>query len=303
MPVPRLKRLRRRLRALALEALIGVLRFLPLGLALPLGRGLGRLAFHLARGERRRAEENLRIAFPDGDDAFVEDTVRRMFIGFGEHLMELVCVRKVERRAGWVRFEAEDRAILDTALGRGRGVVVLTGHIGNWELGARTLAQAGYEVVAVARESHDPGLQRIIEGFRAEGGVHTVLRGQPGAAMKMLRQFRRGGSLFMLVDQDTDVASVFAPFFGRPAKTARAPADLCRRTGADLVAYFMHREGPGRGHQLVFRRIEVADTGDADADCLATTTAVNAAYEAWIRAHPADWAWFHRRWRSKPPSR
>jgi KDO2-lipid IV(A) lauroyltransferase len=302
VPVPRLKRLRRRLRAALLRAVFAVLGLLPLRPALALGRFLGWLAFHLVRGERRRAEANLRLAYPGADDAFVTGTVRQMFVNLGEHAMETVCIRRVDRRLpGWVRFEAADRAILDRALAAGKGAIVLSGHVGNWELAARFLAREGYEVVAIGRESHDPGLQRLIDDLRASGGVRILHRGHRLTPVKMLRQFQKGGSLFLLVDQDTDVPSVFVPFFGMPAKTPRAPADLCRRTGAALVAGFLHRDGPGKGHRLVFHELEVAHTDDAEADALATTTRINEVYEEEIRGAPAEWVWFHPRWRSKPP--
>ncbi len=304
MPVPRRKRLRRQLRAAVLRALLAVFGRLPLRPALALGRGLGWLAFHLVGGERRRAEANLRLAFPDADDRFVRDTVRQMFVNLGEHALENICIRGVDRRLpGWVRFEDQDRAILERALATGAGAVVLSGHIGNWELAARFLAHEGYRVVAVGRESHDPGLQRLMDDLRGSGGVTVLPRGARSTPVKMLRQLQRGDALFLLVDQDTDVPSVFVPFFGRPAKTPRAPADLCvRRAGSHLVAGLLHRDGPGQGHQLVFHEIEVARTGDPEADAVTTTARINEMYEAEIRAAPAQWVWFHPRWRSRPPA-
>ncbi len=295
---PLRKRLKRWLRAKLLSALLQVLRWLPLGWARALGRAAGGLAYHLARGTRRLGERHLSVAFPEADAAFVRRTLRACFRGLGENLMENVVAHRLDGRlAEYVAIEGE--ACLEAALAEGRGVIVVTAHLGNWELAARALVARGREVVAIARRFHDPGLGRLVERHRAEGGVKTLLRGERSTPFRMVRHLKRGGALFMLVDQDTDVPSLFAPFFGRLAKTPRAPADLSLRLGAPVVAGFIERrEG---GHRLRFERIEAPRSGDAERDAVKLTEAINRAIEAEIRRRPADWVWFHRRWRTPPP--
>jgi Kdo2-lipid IVA lauroyltransferase/acyltransferase len=295
-------RVRRRLRALLLHALVFALGLLPLGLARRLGRGLGRLAHALAAKQRTLAHEHLRLAFPDRDEDFVRATALECFAGLGENVLELCVARRRPSLAeGLVRMEPEDMAALDEALAEGKGCLVVSGHIGSWELAARALAGRGYEVVAVARRFHDPGLGALIEGFRARGGVVTLPRGAPGTVRRLLSQIRKGGAIFVLVDQDTRVPSVFVPFFGRTAKTPRGPAELALRTGGAVVAAFVHREGEGAGHRMRTERIAPPPpSGDRAADALELTALMTRRLEHEIREHPADWVWFHERWRSRP---
>lgn len=290
------------MRAALLRGLLAVLAFLPVRVALALGRGFGRLAHAVAGKERGIARDQLRAAFPDWDEAEVRRVARQTFVNLGEHLMEDVVVRRLDRRLEtWVRLEPEGRAAYDAALAEGRGVLVVTGHVGNWELAARGLVRHGYAVTAAAKRSHDPGLGDLVEELRASGGVVTLYRGDRASELKMLRTLKGGGSLFLLMDVDTDVASVFAPFFGRPAKTPRAAAELALRLGAALFTGFIRREGPGRGHVLTLERLEVQGTGDREADVLRIAAAMNARIEAHVRQWPANWTWFHRRWKSAPP--
>jgi Kdo2-lipid IVA lauroyltransferase/acyltransferase len=289
-------------RGYLLRAVVAVLGLLPLGAARRLGRFLGRMGHALARRERARAQAHLRLAFPDAEAAFIEDTVRAAFQNLGEHALELCVVHRLDRdMERHVTLESSGRACLDAALAEGKGCLILTGHIGSWELAARALVAFGYEVVAVARRFNDAGLAFLVDRLRESGGVVALQRGAPGTIRRMLGQFKKGGALFMLVDQDTDVPSVFAPFFGRLAKTPRAPADLALRTGAPILMGFIHRDGPGGTHRIRMERLEApSPTGNREADVLATTAAINAHLEAEIRAHPADWVWFHERWRSQP---
>ena len=114
--------------------------------------------------------------------------------------------------------------VLDEALEGGRGVIFVTGHVGNWELMAAALASLGYPIHTVAKRSYDPRFTEMIEQTRADFGVRAIYRGDAGAAAAMIRVLRKNGVLGFLIDQDTDVPSVYAPFFGRAAKTPSGPA-------------------------------------------------------------------------------
>ncbi len=268
-----------------------------------LGRALGRVAHLVAARERRRAEEHFRVAFPDAGDDEVKGTIRDCFVNLGEHALELCVARKLDRDMDrHVSIDPDDVAPLDEALSEGKGCIVITGHIGSWELAARSMVAKGYEVVAVARHFTDRGLGDMVDRLRESGGVVALPRGAPGTVKKLLRQIRGGGALFMLIDQDTKVPSVFVPFFGRPAKTPRGPAELALRMDAPVVFGFIHRTRPGGPHRLRMERLRAPEpTGNGERDVEALTAAFNEHLEAEIRDYPADWVWFHKRWRSKPP--
>jgi KDO2-lipid IV(A) lauroyltransferase len=188
---------------------------------------------------------------------------------------------------------------LEAALARGKGVVFISGHVGNWELLARRVARAGFPSQSIAKETTDPRLTALVERFRAQGGVRSIWRGQEGAARAMLRALKAGEILGLLIDQDTRVQSLFVPFFGELAATPRAAADLALRTGAAVVVGFCQREG--EGYRLWMEEVPYTAGDDREADALALTTALSQRIEAAIRRAPEQWVWMHQRWKTRPP--
>ncbi len=299
--VPWPKRARRTLRYLAIRAALFLVRVLPLGVARALGRLGGALAARLLGRDRRLALAHLDQALPELGRARHEAIVREMFRGFGEMAAELALVHRLDRDLlSYVEVPPEDEQRLRDAVAGGRGAIVVTGHIGSWELLFRRFVRAGFPAYAVGKESHDPRLTALVDRLRGEG--RTIWRGQEGAAKQLLKVLRGSGVLAMLIDQDTKVQGVFVPFFGEPAHTPRAAADLALRSGAVVLAAFIHRK-PGGGHRVSLRPVPHGEpTGDREADTVALTAAMTAAIEAEIRAVPADWVWHHRRWKTRPPA-
>ena len=177
------------------------------------------------------------------------------------------------------------------------------GHLGNWELMARLVTRVGRPVHAVAKRGGDARLMGLVEHWRRQGGVTTLWREDASTARALLRVFRRGEVLGILVDQDTAVQGVWVPFFGRPAFTPRAPADLALRTGAPILVGTSHRAGDRPGDGLVFEATEVPydpAPADREAEVVRITAACQAVMEDAIRRHPADWVWMHERWKTQP---
>ncbi|HET9451454.1 MAG TPA: lysophospholipid acyltransferase family protein [Aggregicoccus sp.] len=304
---PAAKRLKRLLRYGLVRALLAVVRRLPLGLARPLGLALGALAYALAPRERRKALASLQRAFPELPAPEREALARASFGHLGRAMLEAACVDAVDRHLeALVAWAPEDRAVLEGALARGRGVVFVSGHVGNWELLARRVARAGYPSQSIAKETSDPRLTRLVEEFRARGGVRSIWRGHEGAVRQMLRALKAGEILGLLIDQDTRAQNLFVPFFGTPAATPRAAADLALRTGAAVVVGFCQREGgeqPG-GYRLRMEELPVPapgpDAASREAAAYALTAALSARIEAAIRRAPEQWVWMHQRWKTRP---
>jgi len=267
-------------------------------LAARLGELLGGLAFTLARGERRKALSSLATAFPLSGEKEREALGRAAFRHLGRCMFELVCVRQIDQNPeAFIEWPKADQAALDAALARKKGVLFISGHVGNWELLARRVALAGYPCQTIAKETSDPRLTAWVEAFRASANLKAIWRGRPSAVKEMLRALKHGEILGLLIDQDTNVQSVWVPFFGQPAKTPRAAADLALRTGAAVMLGFCQRDARGvyqlRMHELA---LEPHDTPES------LTARMTAEIEAVIRAHPEQWVWMHRRWRSLPPT-
>ncbi|HEX8826251.1 MAG TPA: lysophospholipid acyltransferase family protein [Archangium sp.] len=297
---PLAKRLKRFLRYLLVRAALAIVSALPLGLARGLGAGFGRFAFAVAGGERRKALKSLARAFPEKSDAERHALARASFRHLGMAAFEVGATTSMDQQLErLVRWSDEDRSVLEAALARGKGVVFISGHVGNWELLARRVARAGYPSQSIAKETTDPRLTALVERFRAQGGVRSIWRGQEGAARAMLRALKAGEILGLLIDQDTKVQSLFVPFFGELAATPRAAADLALRTGAAVVVGFCQREGDG--YRLWMEEVPWRAGEDREADALALTAALSQRIEAAIRRAPEQWVWMHQRWKTRPP--
>jgi KDO2-lipid IV(A) lauroyltransferase len=211
--------------------------------------------------------------------------------------------RWAARMDSYVDAPPEAVALVESAWARRKGILFVLGHIGNWELTSR-LSRYVQPNAAIAKRSWHRSLDAFAERFRRENGVGTYWRDDPATGRAMLKLFRQGGALGILVDQDIrDVQSVFVPFFGRLAATPRAVGDLALRFGAAVLVVTCHRRGPrpGDGHRLEVVEIPY-DPGAADreAEVLRITAACVAVQEGAIRRHPEEWVWMHQRWRTRP---
>jgi KDO2-lipid IV(A) lauroyltransferase len=227
------------------------------------------------------------------------DLARRCFRHLGTAVMEMVVAPRLgDRFDALVDCSGDALAAMERAAASGKGGVCVAAHLGNWELHAWGVARHGLPLHAVGKENVDPRLTRLIDRFRARGGIRNVWRGQPGAAVALLRALRKGQLLGILIDQDTNVQNVFVPFFGRPAATPRAAADLVLRTGAAALVCLIHKREDGT-YRASSEEVEVPHTGDPERDVVELTARFTARIEAAIRAHPEQWVWMHQRWKTK----
>jgi KDO2-lipid IV(A) lauroyltransferase len=216
---------------------------------------------------------------------------------------EAISMRHWEHRIEeYVYASPETVERLRRARAKGNGIVLVMGHVGNWEL-TRRLARYVQPCAAIAKRSWHPKLDAVTERFRAEGGLGTLWREDASTARSMLRTLKEGGALAILIDQDTNVQSVFVPFFGRLAATPRGAADLVLRFGATPLLVTCRRRGPRRGDGHVIEAVEVPydpKPADREAEVLRLTAACTALLEAAIRGNPAEWVWMHQRWKTRP---
>ncbi len=299
------KRARRAVRAAVILTFVRALTLMPLGLGLALGGALGRLAWHLSPRMRREMRASLAAAFPAKDDAERDAIARASLVHLGWLGGEVITLRRwAPRMDDYVEASPEAISTLERALARGKGIILVLGHIGNWELTCR-LSRYVQPNAAIAKRSWHASIDALAARARAEHGVETFWRDDPATGRAMLRLFKQGGTLGILIDQDIrDVQSVFVPFFGRAAATPRAPADLALRFGAAVLVVTCHRRGarPGDGHRLEVTEVPYdREPADREAEVLRLTAACVALQEQAIRRHPAEWVWMHQRWKSAPP--
>jgi Kdo2-lipid IVA lauroyltransferase/acyltransferase len=268
--------------------------------ALSIADRIGNLAYAVLARPRRLALEHIEIALgaslPRGAR---EQIVRAAFRNLARSFSELAKIDEIRPRLGeYVAVEGWEH--LAQVVAEGRGGIAITGHIGNWELLAAYCASHGVPVGAVARRLSEPRLNRLLVDFRAASGIETVLRESPGATRQILRILNSGGILALLIDQDTRAPSISVPFFGKMARTPAAAAALAVRRDLPIVPIFMHRRAEG-GHCLtVLPPIRPAGSGDRRRDVLELTRVCSEILEERIRKNPAEWVWWHRRWRRPP---
>ena len=296
----RLRRATRDPRNAALARAIGgfsrALGALPMPAALAVGRGLGTAAHAMLATPRRLAVAHMGLAFPELDLATRRRLVRATFRHAGQAFAELSLFETILRRPDYVRLEGVEA--LDTALARGRGAIAVTGHVGNWELLAAWAAAIGYPITVVVRRVNDLRFHSLIVRFRAAAGVEVLVRDDPRFVAAVGDALRRNRVVAMLIDQDTRGAGVFVPFFGRPAHTPPGAALLALRARVQVVTAFIERRPEG-GHLVRVAPVP-AELPRGREGVRELTARLTAAIEAQIRRSPAEWVWWHERWRKQP---
>ncbi len=296
----RLRRATRDPRNAALARAIGgfsrALGALPMPAALAVGRGLGTAAHALLATPRRLAVAHMGLAFPELDLATRRRLVRATFRHAGQAFAELSLFETILRRPDYVRLEGAEA--LDTALARGRGAIAVTGHVGNWELLAAWAAAIGYPITVVVRRVNDLRFHSLIVRFRAAAGVEVLVRDDPRFVAAVGDALRRNRVVAMLIDQDTRGAGVFVPFFGRPAHTPPGAALLALRARVPVVTVFIERRPEG-GHLVRVAPVPT-ELPRGREGVRELTARLTAAIEAQIRRSPAEWVWWHERWRKQP---
>jgi len=300
------KRLRRAVRARVILAFVRMLALVPRDLALAVGGALGRLAWKLSARRRHEVRASLAAAFPEKGEVERDAIARASMVHLGWIGAEMLTLRRWSSRLDdYVDAPEAELAALRRGVAQGRGVILVLGHIGNWELTCR-VARDVQPTAVIAKRSWHPSLDRAAERVRAAVQVQTLWRSDAATARDMLRLLRGAGTLGILIDQDIrDVQSVFVPFFGRPARTPRAAADLALRFGAAVFVITCHRRGArrGDGHRLRIEEVTYDRApADREAEVVRLTAACVALQEQAIRSHPAEWVWMHQRWKSPPPA-
>lgn len=277
-------------RALLLLSAAG--RSLSLPTARRFGRRLGRLAWHVVPKERKKALRHLALAFPGMDDVARSAIARRMFEHLGTSLLEIAWLPNLSASNLHDLTLYEGLEHFRAAVDAKKGVILFTGHCGNWEWMSSAIGLLGFDMRALARELYDPRINDFVVASRAQHGVKTIGRGSTSSAREMLSTLRGGGILGALIDQSIDAEGTDVPFFGRPAYTPCGPATIAIRTGAAAIAGFIER----RGDMQLLRFEPPVFTAKSD-DPVELTAKMTAAIEAQIRHVPEQWVWMHDRWK------
>ena len=290
------KALSRRFLVLFTRTISFCARMIPYRLAVAAGGQLGFFAYYLLSRERNRAIAHLSSVFPERGAAWARQVAHRTFSHLGKSLLEAMAINPGRLRSD-ITFRGFEH--LEAALGQGKGLVFVTGHIGNWEIMAAAVA-AKYPVSVVAAPIEPEPVNDMIVRLRASRGVRTILRSRAGAAKELIRVFRENRILGILIDQDTDVDGAFVDFMGRPAWTPTAAAQMAIKFGAPVVFGYVQRGSDNRHTITIEGPLKLIQTGDSEEDIRTNTAMFTKKIENAILQNPEQWVWMHRRWRRQP---
>lgn len=268
-----------------------------------MGSRLARWYLAVAASRRRILLENLSAAFPELSHREIEALGRASVEKFGAAFFEFLDSLRFSREEIEERVAVTGRDHLDAARSRGRGVFLLSAHLGSWELGAVRAGLLGEPIAPVVRPLDNPLLEAELARRRTRFGNRLIQKKE--AAREILRALRDGGTVAILIDQNVLLdEAVFVPFFGRLAATSPSLALLQLKTDAAVVPVFTWPVGGGR-YRLGFEEPILASEFDPaaarDERILRATARYMAVTENAIRRDPSAWLWMHNRWRTRPP--
>jgi KDO2-lipid IV(A) lauroyltransferase len=284
----------------AVWVLLKGLGLLPRPVARSLAAGVARILYALSPKLRKTAEVNLRIAFPDWAETQRNAAIRKMVRHLGWMAAEFARFPKYSKET------IKEIVVLDRhenfleGQRRGRGVLILTGHIGAWELSSFAHALYGYPLHYMARPLDNQRIDALVNSYRCASGNNPIFKNE--SARVMLKILKESGTIGILADQNTmPEEAVFVDFFGVPASTTTGIARVALHTDAAVVPGYVVWDEGIRKYRLMFEpAVELIRTGDTERDVRENTQRFTKVIEDTIRKFPEQWVWMHRRWSARP---
>jgi Kdo2-lipid IVA lauroyltransferase/acyltransferase len=265
-----------------------------------LGARIGALGYRPFGVRRRIVERQVAAAFPELPDSEVRRIARSAYEHLGRITIEAALLPTLGRERILELLESVDGwDAIERARSAGSGVILVTGHLGNWEMGAALIAARGVPVAGIARRMNNPLFDRYLTDTRRAFGAEVIH--DADAVRRAPRALRENKVVAFVSDQGVrGLASTYVPFFGRPAKTPRGPAVFALRFGIPVVFGIALRQPSGR-YSLIFEPVEITNTGDRERDIDVIVAEYTRVLERWVRRAPEQYLWHHRRWRRQPP--
>ncbi len=277
-----------------LKVLSFLICLLPYKGVLWLGKILGKLYYRIAARQRRRAllqiQESLRISL---DDA--QKHIDSLFVKLGQTFVEMLYMPALTLDNLHQYITIENRHFLAEAVEQGRGVVLLTAHVGNWEWLGASLAMDGFPLAAVIKRQPNDQHTRILNEYREMTGIEIFARGTT-ELVSAARALKKGKILGFLADQDAGTTGLFIEFLGKMSSTPVGPTVFAKKFKAPVVPVFMVRKPEGGHRVIIHEPFYYEDTGNEVEDNYKITVKMTKIIEKTIREYPDEWLWFQKRW-------
>ncbi len=267
---------------------------LPLKLVYALAVFLADLHYFFAFRDRRFVKANLRRIFPQKSLRDLRKLSRMVFRNFSKYLADFFRFEKLDRQYIDKKIKLENLHHFDSALAKGKGVIVLTAHLGNWELGGVVLALLGYPFWAVALPHKNRKVNAFFDAQRNSKGVKVIATGK--AVRSCISEIRNNHMVALVGDRDFTEKGIVIDFFGLPTYFPEGPAALSLLTGAPIVPGFMLRNADDSFTLRIEKAIEFNPTGDKAKDLKSLVTLYKNIFEDYIRKYPQQWYLFRKFW-------
>lgn len=265
---------------------------------LKVGALLGKLYYILIKKQRERAIAQMMPAL-GVDRAEAEKLVRKSFINLGQNILEIFYMPNLNEKNFRDFIEIENFDRMKNAIDRGKGVVVLTGHVGTWEWLSAAYTLSGLPVTAIAKPQPNIGYTNALNDLRATIGVEIFSRGT-SELLAAARALKSGKILGFLADQDAGPGGAFIDFLGRTASTPMGPAVFAYKFKSPIIPSFIVRKPDGKHKVIIGEPLYYEDLGSVDESLFKLTEKMTKILTDVIREYPTQWLWFQKRWNTPP---
>lgn len=260
---------------------------------------LGGIIYYVMPKTRRLTRRHLGMAFRDKSADEISRLAKRVFIFLGKNggdilrstrIKNLEQLNKVLITHGYENFEAANT--------KGNGVIFLTCHLGAFDMQVTNMAMRGLNPNIIGTPLKDERLNELLWNYRNGHGAVAIARGKE--TFRMIKVLKSGGSVALLIDQDTKVKTVFVDFFGMQAATPVGATLMAMKTGAAVVPTYIYLGDDGMQHMHILPEVEMRHSENEEADQVFNTQQLTTFIEETIRKHPEQWVWMHKRWKTRP---
>jgi KDO2-lipid IV(A) lauroyltransferase len=281
------------------RVITSVIRFIPLGFSIFLGRAMGALAYYFLKKKRRIAYKNLKIAFPEYSCRRINKIIRQTFMNCGQHIIELLYLPWMDQRyiKNHIGFDGLDK-VLD-AIGNKKGLILLGLHEGSWEVASIVLSQflgKNNYTILTRDQSNISYLNELLNEYRAKRNCRVVTLTDN---LRPLIETLKGGFALGMAADHGGQDGVAVNFFSKPALTPTGAIKLALKLDTNLALGFIKREGLTR-HRIYLTMHNLIKTQDINKDIKSNLEAINRKYEEYLRMYPTEYLWFFKRWKYSP---
>lgn len=262
---------------------------------------LGKAVFLIPHADRKRTVDHLRLIYGnEWSERALIGTASAVYRELAKNLFDMFLLPRLSKTAFDSIVSHDPLETVEREYAKGSGCIMITAHTGCFQMPLHFFAMRGYECFAIGKKLHDEKLDKTIQRTRSGRGISYMYRSE--SPIKIVRNLQEGKIFGVLIDQDTAVEGVFAPFLGLPAFTPSGPVKMAMKFDIPLFVVTTARISGNKHHIFIDGPVTMARSGNPEADLVHNVTLVNERLCRTIRRYPSQWVWMHKRWKRAPES-